>query len=342
MIQAANDGAANGSSGGNGNGGNGHGDNGGHNGNGHDGHGQNCVCHGIGGNGNGNGHNGHTTLGERLAFLRREADLSQSLLAERSGLSQQMLSRLENGGKIQRVPMAILRAVAEGLSLDLHDLVKGTSLDKHVEDEADEDPGVHLCYCPNVFCGLNNIQQYRLGGYELAWSSVQTMTAREWRELEFCGHCGTRLVKACPHCSKRIRKAPEFFCSRCGKQIDEGPHEHQRKYLDTECDGRCRHYLPPLMKKQAPAGALLQQESRQKSRLRRRRPPPYPKCRVPPPTVKKWPRRLRVQPICRKSPQRRKQLKKLRRTPPQPSKKRESPYRRPRRQQNPACPNRVR
>ncbi len=186
----------------------------------------------VGGNGNGNGHNGHGagTLGERLAYLRKEADISQSLLAERAGLTQCMLSRLETAGRIQRVPVPVLRALAEGLEMDLAELVKGTPLDRHVKDEVDEDPGRHVVYCPNPICGLNRVHT-NSEGWWLEWSSQEAMASSEWQQMDICGRCGTRLIKACPQCGKRIRRAPEFYCSRCGCLIDEGPTVMERKYI---------------------------------------------------------------------------------------------------------------
>ncbi len=76
------------------------------------------------------------TLGTYLMMLRNEKGLSQRELAERSGVSNTELSRIE-AGKRQKPSPVILRAVANALSADYTDLMKiaGYIEETHEEDQ---------------------------------------------------------------------------------------------------------------------------------------------------------------------------------------------------------------
>ena len=76
------------------------------------------------------------TLGTYLMMLRNEKGLSQRELAERSGVSNAELSRIE-AGKRQKPSPVILRAVANALSADYTDLMKiaGYIEETHEEDQ---------------------------------------------------------------------------------------------------------------------------------------------------------------------------------------------------------------
>ena len=52
-------------------------------------------------------------IGQRIAFLRKEAGLSQAVLAERSGIRQSHLSRIECGK--YNITLDVLNAIAKGL-----------------------------------------------------------------------------------------------------------------------------------------------------------------------------------------------------------------------------------
>jgi DNA-binding XRE family transcriptional regulator len=65
------------------------------------------------------------TLGERLRLRREQAGLTQTALAERSGLPQEMISDLERGQHEPR--FATLEKYARGLGLSMSDLLSGTT-----------------------------------------------------------------------------------------------------------------------------------------------------------------------------------------------------------------------
>lgn len=60
-------------------------------------------------------------LGERIATLRKEQDLTQAQLAERLGLTQQMVASYEVGRR--RVPASLLPQIADTLATSLDELV---------------------------------------------------------------------------------------------------------------------------------------------------------------------------------------------------------------------------
>ena len=60
-------------------------------------------------------------LGERVRILRRERGLTLNLLAERSGVSRAMISKLERGEK--NPTLVVAAKVAEGLGVSLSQLV---------------------------------------------------------------------------------------------------------------------------------------------------------------------------------------------------------------------------
>jgi transcriptional regulator with XRE-family HTH domain len=170
------------------------------------------------------------TIGERVAELRQKAGLTQSELAARIGVTQGYISRLETGGKLQQMNPHLLEAIIEGLEVEKGEALRGTHMERLVLDEViDEDSGQHMHYCPNPFCSRNEIRRTPVRTYAIAWKSAERVSRPEFAQVEFCGHCGTRLVKVCPHCGKRIRKAPEYFCCRCGRQIHDRPNGPERK-----------------------------------------------------------------------------------------------------------------
>jgi transcriptional regulator with XRE-family HTH domain len=162
------------------------------------------------------------------------AKLTQTELAEKSGLTQPVISRLERMGVIQRVPEGVIRLLAQGLAVDLKELVGGTMLEKLLNDDLDEDAGVHLVYCANPFCPRNEILAWG-SDFELRWKSAEQIGSREFDALRYCGACKSELVRACPHCGKRIRRVPEHYCSRCGKKVHDRPTKPEYQEL-------CRRY----------------------------------------------------------------------------------------------------
>jgi transcriptional regulator with XRE-family HTH domain len=191
--------------------------------------------------------NSQLTLGERLCNVRQDAGLTQRELAERTGLTQTQICRIEMGGRLQQPSLSMLKVLAEGAQVALSELVNGTPLERLLVDEPlDEDSGQHVHYCPNPFCTRNKILSSEGRTYRVRWTSLERVRRQEFSQIDFCGHCGRRLVKVCPHCGKRIRKAPEYFCCRCGNQIHEGPSAETRTVL-KELFGLCTEEYPPLM-----------------------------------------------------------------------------------------------
>lgn len=77
------------------------------------------------------------TIGERLRRARREHPFTQEELAERSGVSRDLIAKLEQGRR-QTARISSLAALADSLDIDLSDLVgKRPRLDQH-------DDGAHM------------------------------------------------------------------------------------------------------------------------------------------------------------------------------------------------------
>ena len=66
-----------------------------------------------------------STLGERLARKRRQRALTQEQLAARSGVSQVMIARTEQGRRMPRLP--VLLQLARALDTPLSELVDSCS-----------------------------------------------------------------------------------------------------------------------------------------------------------------------------------------------------------------------
>ena len=124
------------------------------------------------------------TLGERVGALRRQAEITQEQLAGRAGLTQQFVSALERGGRLQQASRTILGALAEGLGLELAELLKGTALEGVFAEVMDEDAGRHMAYCPNPFCPRNRIEQGVVRNYVIRWNSGEMMNSREWEQAQ--------------------------------------------------------------------------------------------------------------------------------------------------------------
>ena len=192
---------------------------------------------------------GLVTFGERLAEAREEAGMTQRELADRTGLSQTQISRMESGGRLQRPSPSMVKILAESMDLSLVELVSRTPLKPMIlelDEPMDEDSGHHLHYCPNPFCSRNQIKASPVRTYTILWKSAERVMRAEFAQVEFCGHCGTKLIRCCPHCGKRIRQAPEYFCCRCGRQIHDRPTALERRIL-AELHGRCDQSFPPLL-----------------------------------------------------------------------------------------------
>src|SRR5579859_1027861 len=87
----------------------------------------------------------------RLADLRRQRRISQTELAEKAGLSQATVSRLERGEAPQS--LAVLAKVARALSIPVRELAAFVGLQDLFQEG--EIPGKFVAICPNPLCSRN-------------------------------------------------------------------------------------------------------------------------------------------------------------------------------------------
>ncbi len=88
-----------------------------------------------------------TSIGRYIADIRNEKGISQRELAEKSGISNTEVSRLENGKRINPSP-ATLKAIANALEISYADLMKAAG---YIEEAHEEDKFYEL-----VFRDANN------------------------------------------------------------------------------------------------------------------------------------------------------------------------------------------
>ena len=79
------------------------------------------------------------TIGDRITILRRHCEWSQAELAERAGINQARLSRLENNKETPTVEN--LLSLARVFNVDLHLLATGENLKPDEPDVAMTDEG---------------------------------------------------------------------------------------------------------------------------------------------------------------------------------------------------------
>jgi len=65
---------------------------------------------------------GHPDIGSAVRRLRQSADITQAVLAERSGLSRSALARIENSHV--EPTWGSLRRISRGLAMPLEDLIR--------------------------------------------------------------------------------------------------------------------------------------------------------------------------------------------------------------------------
>lgn len=63
-------------------------------------------------------------IGRRIAYYRKEKELTQSILAQQVGLSISTISRIERGQYNNNIPLTTLLDIADGLGIRLKDLLK--------------------------------------------------------------------------------------------------------------------------------------------------------------------------------------------------------------------------
>ena len=158
-------------------------------------------------------------FGPRLAALRKNCDLSQSSLAEAVGVSQATISRLEASPETPS-DIRLLSRVATALDTTILEVLEGCDLPESLIMGA---TGAFYAFCPNPICGSNEHGRSRDGGFFIRWRSGSSYEAEQFDEVNYCGLCGTELVKECPSCKKRLKNRADRYCVACGSPLSDRP-----------------------------------------------------------------------------------------------------------------------
>lgn len=163
---------------------------------------------------------GERAFGERLAELRKNAELTQVELAARVGVSQTTISRIE-ASEDQPSDLGVVARIARALNQRLADLVP--------EDDLDEFFGTgdqtFYAFCPNPLCRQNRYERAKDGNPVVYWKSWEPYPLGEFERVNFCPFCGEKLTKQCPDCTRKLPASYVRFCITCGKRICDRPTE---------------------------------------------------------------------------------------------------------------------
>jgi transcriptional regulator with XRE-family HTH domain len=186
------------------------------------------------------------SFGQRLIACRRRAGMTQRQMADRAGISQSTIARMEKCDNVNLNTEARLKIMADRLGIPEMDLFTSIYLGKFTEEVLDEESGPHRLYCPNPLCQRNRIVVIQKPpSFRIHWTSLETVTSNEFESMIYCGGCKTRLIRGCPHCGRRIRRAPEHFCSHCSQAVHERP--TRQEYVDLVLRyGPCVDAMPHL------------------------------------------------------------------------------------------------
>jgi len=142
----------------------------------------------------------------KIKAARREAKLSQSVLAAEVGCKQSALSMFEQGNGT-KLNDAVVEKLAKKFGIDLK---------APVEKVAQATDGLKLVtaaatgFCPNPHCPSN--RSYEVDGrtfYRPDRASADPVGGK------FCALCGEVLEKRCPNCGSPVHEGA--VCSHCGE-----------------------------------------------------------------------------------------------------------------------------
>jgi transcriptional regulator with XRE-family HTH domain len=148
-------------------------------------------------------------FGDKLTALRKEANLSQAQVAEKVGISQTTISRLEST-KVYSGDVAVVAKLARLFKVPLKELLPYL--------QAGVIGDTFFAVCPNPDCEDNSEFPN-----QVTWASFREYPSSDFSEINFCPTCGTALCKECPSCQRRFDKKFTLFCVRCGARVIDNP-----------------------------------------------------------------------------------------------------------------------
>ena len=158
-------------------------------------------------------------FGEKISALRSKLEMSQSDLAQAIGQSQATVSRLE-GLEESPSDLKLLSNLASALSTPLPELLPVSFADEFFPTNRAD---TFYAFCPNPLCKLNTPGRHPGGDVFLRWESNTGYPSEEYSVINFCGSCGSDLVKECSNCGRRIGDGLPQYCVSCGKKVSDRP-----------------------------------------------------------------------------------------------------------------------
>jgi len=166
-------------------------------------------------------------IGQRIAEFRTLHQLSQADLAEKIGVSQATISRTEKADD-DPADIRFLIKIADALRISLLELTEGSDVHQTLTHSHDD---TFKAFCPNPLCDSNESGVREDGSAWVSWRSSRNYAGHLYNDVNFCGKCGTSLVKACPNCGLRMDAKGQSFCTRCGKELSSRPNEDDWKKI---------------------------------------------------------------------------------------------------------------
>jgi transcriptional regulator with XRE-family HTH domain len=166
-------------------------------------------------------------IGEKIKKVREQKGLSQAELAKRVGIGQSYVSKIENQA-VKALPPQLVEDLARAFNINIVELLDETSYATEKIAYLKEGIG----YCPNTSCVGSNITAIELARIDAVevgmpeamlgipdWEPYKTPVIDEDGEpINFCIHCGTKLVSECLNCGRKIRP-PSRHCPGCGEAV---------------------------------------------------------------------------------------------------------------------------
>jgi len=138
-------------------------------------------------------------------------------LAGLIGVSQSKISRIEKLSGIHDVALAT--KLSGPLRIELTDLLSASARQGLHQSSADN----FFAFCPNPLCRSNETKKLSDGKFSTTWKSGRRYPHAQFLQTNFCGRCGTELVKQCSNCERKFTDEHTRFCIACGHAATERP-----------------------------------------------------------------------------------------------------------------------
>lgn len=160
-------------------------------------------------------------VGKRIKELRDQRGWAQKKLADRSGLAQAHISKIENGELKTTPTRETLLKLARAFEEPLATIIEGTDCECLLELTG------RILICPNTHCPEAEREIIRgpdgePTGIRFSKPRIVPAVNEEGEENRFCDACGTQLLGKCPNfeCGRRIQSANPY-CPGCGQPLYE-------------------------------------------------------------------------------------------------------------------------